>query len=513
MTSSWRRNADEALPARGKIVGGYVNMAFQKSEAELNGFDEAIVLTADGHVNEASAANLFVVRDGVVPDAAGDRRHPRGRHPQGDDRAAAAPRASRSRSARSTAPSCTSPTRCSCAAPASRSRPVIEVDHRAVGSAQVGPIGRAIRTATSTRSAAACRSTEHWLTPIRGCLTTPRSRRDVGAASRRGTADVRARAHRPYGARSRPPSGGRGCPSRRHRPSRSRSRRRRSRARSSTGAPARPSSGCSRSSRAWSPGRSSSRRSSCPFRFPEVVAWFVLIVRLLLVLQGADADRRASSCRSLRIRRVDGDRLADAHLRPGRSARPGAELDRLDPARRDTRRRARAGAASGSRPRAAGASWPGSAMSGVTLERLLARRGRADPGPAPAVARRPHPDLHRALREAPRDRPRAGRGRLADASARWSRSSPARRTPRAARTWPGCARSSATRFLHFFHILDPLEPGIVVGKSSAMAFGGRWLYARARSSSGSTRRRSSSPTSTPTTGSIPSTSATCRTRS
>ena len=47
MTSSWRRNADEALPARGKIVGGYVNMAFQKTEAELNGFDEALVLTAD----------------------------------------------------------------------------------------------------------------------------------------------------------------------------------------------------------------------------------------------------------------------------------------------------------------------------------------------------------------------------------------------------------------------------------------------------------------------------------
>ena len=66
MTSSWRRNADEALPARGKIVGGYVNMAFQKSEAELNGFDEAIVLTAGGHVNEASAANVFVIRDGVA---------------------------------------------------------------------------------------------------------------------------------------------------------------------------------------------------------------------------------------------------------------------------------------------------------------------------------------------------------------------------------------------------------------------------------------------------------------
>ena len=43
MTSSWRRNADDALPARGKIVGGYVNMAFQKSEAELNGYDDRII--------------------------------------------------------------------------------------------------------------------------------------------------------------------------------------------------------------------------------------------------------------------------------------------------------------------------------------------------------------------------------------------------------------------------------------------------------------------------------------
>ena len=66
MTSTWRRNTDDALPARGKIVGGYVNMAFQKSEAELNGFDEALVLTADGHASEASAANMFVVRDGVL---------------------------------------------------------------------------------------------------------------------------------------------------------------------------------------------------------------------------------------------------------------------------------------------------------------------------------------------------------------------------------------------------------------------------------------------------------------
>ncbi|HEX6475388.1 MAG TPA: glycosyltransferase family 2 protein [Candidatus Limnocylindria bacterium] len=33
-----------------------------------------------------------------------------------------------------------------------------------------------------------------------------------------------------------------------------------------------------------------------------------------------------------------------------------------------------------------------------------------------------------------------------------------------------------SEFAEFIHILDPLEPGIVVGKSSAMAWGGRYLY-------------------------------------
>lgn len=33
-----------------------------------------------------------------------------------------------------------------------------------------------------------------------------------------------------------------------------------------------------------------------------------------------------------------------------------------------------------------------------------------------------------------------------------------------------------SEFADFIHILDPLEPGIVVGKSSAMAWGGRYLY-------------------------------------
>ena len=65
MVSTWRRVQDQSLPARAKITGSYANSALAKSEAEENGYDEAIVLTADGHVSEGSAENLFIYRDGV----------------------------------------------------------------------------------------------------------------------------------------------------------------------------------------------------------------------------------------------------------------------------------------------------------------------------------------------------------------------------------------------------------------------------------------------------------------
>lgn len=64
--SSWRRIDDNAVPARAKITGAYINSAFAKTEAVRNGFDEAIVLTTDGHVSEGSAENLFIVRNGAL---------------------------------------------------------------------------------------------------------------------------------------------------------------------------------------------------------------------------------------------------------------------------------------------------------------------------------------------------------------------------------------------------------------------------------------------------------------
>jgi branched-chain amino acid aminotransferase len=165
MTSSWRRNADEALPARGKIVGGYVNMAFQKSEAELNGFDEAVVLTAGGHVNESSAANVFVVRDGVAltPPVSDDLL-------EGVTRKAlmelmvneGIPTAERSID-RSELYVADEIFVCGTGVQVS---PVIEVDHRPVGSGGIGPVARLVRDRYFEAVRGQLPAYQHWLTPI-----------------------------------------------------------------------------------------------------------------------------------------------------------------------------------------------------------------------------------------------------------------------------------------------------------------------------------------------------------
>ncbi|MGH2401249.1 MAG: branched-chain amino acid transaminase [Candidatus Limnocylindria bacterium] len=64
--SAWKRVSDNAIPARGKISGSYVNAALAAEDAHAAGYDDAILLTDDGHVAEASAANLFVVRGSEV---------------------------------------------------------------------------------------------------------------------------------------------------------------------------------------------------------------------------------------------------------------------------------------------------------------------------------------------------------------------------------------------------------------------------------------------------------------
>lgn len=61
--SSWRRIDDNAIPARAKICGAYVNSALASDDARRSGFDEAILLNQSGHVAEGATCNLFMIRD------------------------------------------------------------------------------------------------------------------------------------------------------------------------------------------------------------------------------------------------------------------------------------------------------------------------------------------------------------------------------------------------------------------------------------------------------------------
>ena len=72
--SSWCRLSDNSLPTRTKATGGYLNSALAKSEAVMNGYDEAIFLNDRGQVCEGSAENIFLIRDGALhtPDRTAD---------------------------------------------------------------------------------------------------------------------------------------------------------------------------------------------------------------------------------------------------------------------------------------------------------------------------------------------------------------------------------------------------------------------------------------------------------
>ena len=64
--SSFSRHHVNAKMTKGKTCGDYVNSILAKREALLDGYDEAIMLDVQGLVSEASGANVFVVRDGVL---------------------------------------------------------------------------------------------------------------------------------------------------------------------------------------------------------------------------------------------------------------------------------------------------------------------------------------------------------------------------------------------------------------------------------------------------------------
>ena len=64
--SSWERIGPNVIPHVAKATGVYLNSMLAVTEANRAGYDEAILLTAEGYVADGSGENVFVVKDGVI---------------------------------------------------------------------------------------------------------------------------------------------------------------------------------------------------------------------------------------------------------------------------------------------------------------------------------------------------------------------------------------------------------------------------------------------------------------
>lgn len=64
--SPWKKFHSDMMPTTAKASGQYVNSILAIDDALDKGYDEAILLDAEGYVAEAAAENLFLVRDGAL---------------------------------------------------------------------------------------------------------------------------------------------------------------------------------------------------------------------------------------------------------------------------------------------------------------------------------------------------------------------------------------------------------------------------------------------------------------
>jgi branched-chain amino acid aminotransferase len=164
--SSWRRTDDNMLPARSKINGAYVNSAFAKSEAQLNGFDEAIMLTMEGHVSEGSAENLFMMRGGklITPPVTENIL-------EGVTRATVMTLAREQMNLEVVERSIDrtelyAAEELFLTGTGAQIAPVGSVDHRTVGSGNVGPIAAAMQRSYFEAVRGKLPQYHHWLTPV-----------------------------------------------------------------------------------------------------------------------------------------------------------------------------------------------------------------------------------------------------------------------------------------------------------------------------------------------------------
>lgn len=142
--SSFARHHINVSLAKAKMMGQYTNSILAKREAKLGGYDEAILLDANGYVSEGSGENLFIVKKGVIhtPDLSSSIL-------EGITRETVMTLAREMglevREGRITRDQLWLADECFLTGTAAEVTPVREVDNRAIGEGKVGPITKKIQ--------------------------------------------------------------------------------------------------------------------------------------------------------------------------------------------------------------------------------------------------------------------------------------------------------------------------------------------------------------------------------
>lgn len=162
---SWRRLDDTMIPGRAKICGSYVNSVLAGDEARRNGHDEAIFLNSDGHVAEGATCNLFMVRDGklITPPVTDNIL-------EGITRASVMELARKEMGIPVIERSIDRSELYVCdeiffTGTAVEVAPVVQVDHRPVGTGQIGQLTERIRTLYADAVRGRIAAYRHWLWP------------------------------------------------------------------------------------------------------------------------------------------------------------------------------------------------------------------------------------------------------------------------------------------------------------------------------------------------------------
>jgi len=180
--SSWRRVDDNMIPARAKVSGAYVNSALAKTEAQLNGFDEAILLTAEGHVSEGSAENIFLVIGGELVTPAPSENILLGITRDTVMKLAQREMGRITRERQVDRTELYIADECFLCGTGAQIAPVIEIDHRKIGNGKIGPVSAEIQRIYF--DVVRGRRTEYldWCTPVYNKPTTTREPMELASS-------------------------------------------------------------------------------------------------------------------------------------------------------------------------------------------------------------------------------------------------------------------------------------------------------------------------------------------